>query len=225
MLFWSNRLDYVAEMDAISNAVNLIVTCGAVRPLPSRSYHGPPDGVAAREGWRGDSQDDQTTATDKTKGPASPFRSGWDALMSLFDPNLFKENDVSTLSIDFWCYIVLRIFVALFVIPLWILAGVITAGWLWPPQVREFLFAQSRAAVSRADIAEEVKNEVKKLKTELTDLRDELKHEMRKDKKGLSDVKLDLDSVQDDVLADIKQVKDILTTLFELNRERVRGGR
>jgi len=225
MVFWSNRLDFVAEMDAISNAVNLIVTCGAVRPLPSRSYHAPPDGMAAREGWRGGSHDDQTTATDKTKGPSSPFRSGWDALMSLFDPNLFKENEVSSLSIDFWCYIALRIFVALFVIPLWILAGFVTAGWLWPPQVREFLFAQRRAAVSRADIAEEVKNEVTKLKTELTDLRVELKHEMKKDKNGLSDMKSDLDSVQDDVLADVKQVKDILTTLFELNRERVRGGR
>ncbi len=28
----------------------------------------------------------------------------------------------------------------IFVIPLWILAGVLTLGWLWPPQVREWLF-------------------------------------------------------------------------------------
>lgn len=225
LVFWSNRLDFVAEMDAIANAVNLIVTCGAVRPIPSRSMHSPPDGVAAREGWRGGSQDDLTTATEKTKGVNSPFRTGWDSIVSLFDPNLFKENDISSLSIDFWCYGVLRVFVALFVIPLWIVAGVITAGWLWPPQVREFLFAQSRAAVSRADIAEGVKNEVKQLKSELKDLRDELKLEMRKDKRGLSEMKSGLDSVQDDVLADIKQVKDILTTLFELNRDRARAER
>ena len=222
LVFWSNRLDFVAEMDAIANAVNLIVTCGAVRPIPSRSMHGPPDGAAAVEGWRGGNHDNFTTGTDKTKGKA-PFRSGWNFLISLFDPNLFKENDISMLSIDFWCYTFLRIFVALIVIPVWIVAGVITAGWLWPPQIREYLFYQRRAAVSRADIAEGVKNEVNQLKSDLKDLRDELKLELRKDKRGLSEMKSDLDTVQDDVISDIKQVKDILRTLFELNRERARA--
>jgi hypothetical protein len=32
-----------------------------------------------------------------------------------------------------------RIIAVVFVIPFWLALGLVTAAWLWPPQVREFL--------------------------------------------------------------------------------------
>lgn len=143
--------------------------------------------------------------------------------MSLFDPNLFKDNDVSPLSIDFFIYSFLRLLAGFIIIPLWVVLGLVTAGWLWPPQIREFIFAQSRAVVSRADIAAGVRAEVVNLKSELKGLRNELKQSLKKDRKEMADAKFELDTVQQDVLADVRQVTEILTTLFELSRERARG--
>lgn len=226
VVFWSNRLDFVAEMDAIVNAVNLIITCGAARPIPSLSVHGPPGDGEMAGAWRGGTREDQTTATatdEKKQGPPTPFRSGWASIMSLFDPNLFKDNDVSPLSIDFFIYSSLRLLAGFIIIPLWFVIGLVTAGWLWPPQIREFIFAQSRAVVSRADIAAGVRAEVVNLKSELKGLRNELKQSLKKDRKEMADAKFELDTVQQDVLADVKQVSEILTTLFELSRERARG--
>ena len=42
-----------------------------------------------------------------------------------------------------------RIFSIFVVIPLWLAIGGITAGWLWPPQVREWLFVQKETAIGR----------------------------------------------------------------------------
>lgn len=224
VVFWSNRLDFVAEMDAIVNAVNLIITCGSARPIPSLSVHGPSGDGETAGTWRGGTREDQTTATDEKKqGPPTPFRSGWASIMSLFDPNLFKDNDVSPLSIDFFIYSSLRLLAGFIIIPLWVVLGLVTAGWLWPPQIREFIFAQSRAVVSRADIAAGVRAEVVNLKLELKGLRSELKQSLKKDRKEMADAKVELDTVQQDVLADVGQVSEILTTLFELSRERARG--
>src|SRR6056300_1764272 len=91
--------------------------------------------------------------TEEEKG-SGKFRAGWQSLMNLFDRNLYETYDVQPSSIEFWCYVLVRFGAFIFVIPLWLLLGMCTAGWLWPPQVREFLFQQKKAAISRADMAQ-----------------------------------------------------------------------
>lgn len=224
VVFWLNRLDFVAEMDAIVKAVNLIVTCGSARPIPTISAHGPSGDGKSAGTWRGGTREDQTTATnEKNKGPPAPFRSGWASIMSLFDSNLFKDNDISPLSVDFFIYSFLRFLAVFLIVPVWLILGLATAGWLWPPQVREFIFGQSRLVVTRADIAAGVKAEVDNLKSELKSLRSELKYSLKKDRKEMTDAKSELDFAQDDVLADARQVREIITSLFEQRRARARG--
>ena len=221
VVFWLNRLDFVAEMDAIVKAVNLIVTCGSARPIPTISAHGPSGDGESAGTWRGSTREDQTKATnEKNKGPPAPFRSGWAFICSLFDSNLFKDNDISPLSVDFFIYSFLRFLAVFLIVPVWLILGLVTAGWLWPPQVREFIFAQSRAVVTRADIAAGVKEEVDNLKSELKSLRSELKHSLKKDRKEMTDAKSELEFAQDDVLADARQVREIITSLFEQRRAR-----
>ena len=200
VVFWLNRLDFVAEMDAIVKAVNLIVTCGSARPIPTISAHGPSEDGETAGTWRGGTREDQTKATnEKNKGPPAPFRRAWASIMSLFDSNLFKDNDISPLSVDFFIYSFLRFLAVFLIVPVWLILGLVTAGWLWPPQVREFIFAQSRAVVTRADIAAGVKAEVDNLKSELKSLRSELKHSLKKDRKEMTDAKSELEFAQDDV--------------------------
>ena len=223
VVFWLNRLDFVAEMDAIVKAVNLIVTCGSARPIPTISAHGPSGDGESVGTWRGGTREDQTKATnEKNKGPLAPFRCAWASIMSLFDSNLFKDNDISPLSVDFFIYSFLRFLAVFLIVPVWLILGLVTAGWLWPPQVREFIFAQSRAVVTRADIAAGVKAEVDNLKLELKSLRSELKHSLKKDRKGMTEAKSELEYAQDDVLADARQVREIITSLFEQRRARAR---
>ena len=55
--------------------------------------------------------------------------------MCLIEEEVANE-DHGVISIEFVMYILLRLFTAIFIIPLWIVLGAATFGMLWPPQVR-----------------------------------------------------------------------------------------
>ncbi|CAB9521319.1 Ankyrin Repeat [Seminavis robusta] len=54
--------------------------------------------------------------------------------------SLFANKQLSALSGQFWGYAILRLLAVFVIGPLWFLIGFATAGWLWPPQFREYLF-------------------------------------------------------------------------------------
>jgi hypothetical protein len=147
------------------------------------------------------------------------FRAGWQSLMNLFDRNLYETYDVQPSSIEFWCYVLVRFGAFFFVIPLWLLIGLCTAGWLWPPQVREWLFQQKKAAISRADMQFEVTNQINQLKTEIMRLRIEMKGEMKSDRKEFAALKTEVEAIQAEVMADLLQVKEIMVTLLDMSRD------
>mmetsp|Transcript_12465 Transcript_12465/g.26922 ORF Transcript_12465/g.26922 Transcript_12465/m.26922 type:complete len:833 (-) Transcript_12465:1491-3989(-) len=103
LVFWSNRLDFVAEMDVISNSF-------------SRKGRGEARGVFE--------------ADDGAMGEL------WKKFMYLFDDDI---DDHGVMSVEFIIYNILRMFAAIIVIPLWLVIGLLTLGFLWPPQVREKL--------------------------------------------------------------------------------------
>ena len=209
MVFWSNRLDFVAEMDAIKNIGKRIKKFF----VDSDGTAGAP--TAVRETPRGDPiliEDDEKKSSDK-------FRYAWKSIMNLFDPNLYETYDVSAASFEFWCYFLVRFAAIIFVIPVWLIVGLCTAGLLWPPQVREYLFQQKKAAISRADMAEQVTAQINDLKNEIKMLRLELKGEMKSDRKEFALVKAEVESVQAEVMADLLQVKEIMVTLLDMSRD------
>ena len=60
------------------------------------------------------------------------------------------------------------------------------------------------------------------MREEVGDLRSELRREMLADRRELGEARAELDSVQMDVVADLSQVNEVLTTLLGMNRERAR---
>lgn len=209
MVFWSNRLDFVAEMDAIKNVgksiKKLVMPGDGATGAPMRVQE-TPDG-------------DPILIDDVDTQSNSRFRNGWRSIMNLFDPNLYETYDVNPSSFEFWCYLLVRFAAVVFVIPVWLVAGLCTAGWLWPPQVREWLFKQKKVAISRADMAEQVSAQINDLKNEIKKLRAEMKSEMKSDRKEFIQVKAEVEAVQAEVMADLLQVKEIMVTLLDMSRD------
>lgn len=218
MVFWSNRLDFVAEMDAIKNVGKRIKKL--FRPGDGPGAGGAPMRVQETPGGEPIPIDD-----DGEKQSMGPFREGWRSIMNLFDPNLYETYDVNPSSFEFWCYVLVRFAAVVFVIPVWLILGLCTAGWLWPPQVREYLLKQKKVAISRADMAEQVTAQINDLKNEIQKLRTEMKVEMKNDRKEFTQVKSEVQAVQAEVMADLLQVKEIMVTLLDMSRDHLGSGR
>ena len=75
------------------------------------------------------------------------------------------------------------------------MAGLCTAGLPWPPQVREYLLKQKKVAEGRADSAEQVKELIAYLKSELVKHQKDVKTEMKNVRKEFVQVKTELEAV------------------------------
>lgn len=210
MVFWSNRLDFVAEMDAILN-------------ISKRLGCSKKNGAAGAPTTVRESPDGDQLGFDEEQKEHSyaKFRSGWKSIMNLFDPNMYDSYDVNPSSVEFWCFVLVRFASVVFVIPIWLIVGFLTAGWLWPPQVREYLFQQKKAAISRADMAEQVTAQINELQVEIQDLRTEIRNEMKSDRKEFALVKAEVEAVQAEVMADLLQVKEFMIHLLEMSKDHV----
>mmetsp|Transcript_26686 Transcript_26686/g.55289 ORF Transcript_26686/g.55289 Transcript_26686/m.55289 type:complete len:834 (-) Transcript_26686:352-2853(-) len=212
MVFWSNRLDFVAEMDSIKNVwkriKKLVVQSDEVEGAPSRVRENP--------------EGDPTILEEDEGNNGDRLRNGWKTIMNLFDPNLYETYDVNPSSFEFWCYVLVRFAAIFFIIPVWLIIGLCTAGFLWPPQVREYLFQQKKAAISRADMAEQITAQINELQKEIRVLRADLKGELKNDRREFTLVRAEVDAVKAEVMADLLQVKEIMMTLLDMTKSQVR---
>ena len=69
------------------------------------------------------------------------IRELWQSLIDIFDYS--ERKNALFISFEFWMYTALRIVTAIVIIPMWIIFGILSAGWLWPPQVRERAYTLS----------------------------------------------------------------------------------
>lgn len=220
IVFWANRLDFVAEMDAIAYGTQKRFqsifgdrgSAGMAPGAPTSVIETPngapqPTSRAMREG---DPDDEDQTGTNKL------FREGWKQLLLLFDSNLYDDIDLTPGNIEFWCYICFQIFAVIFFIPVWLLAGVVTVGWLWPPQIREYLFVQKETAISRSELERKKLEQLKQISAELRVFKSDLGREMQNDRDDMVRLKLEVEAVQSEVLSDLMQVKELMQTLLDL---------
>lgn len=221
MVFWSNRLDFVAEMDAIMSAKQKITKMlfsstkgnqGRLTGAPTHVREEPNgEGVALF-------MDDNQVQDAENHGEGEVFREAWSNVMSLFDASLYDDIDVRIGSCEFWCFFLFRIVAVLFIIPLWLIIGFATAGWLWPPQVREWLFIQKKSTISRADLAKQVQMQINQLKDEIRGLKAELKAEIKHDRREVVNVKTEVEEIQISVMSDLIQVKEIMSTVLDISK-------
>ena len=165
MVFWLNCLDFVAEMDAIKNVGKIIMRCFRL----SEGTVGAPRRV--QETPNGE----PIPINDSKRKGVSRFRNGWDSLWNLLGPNLYETYDTNPSLFKFWCYVLVRIVVGVFVLPFWFILGSVTFGLFWLPQVREYILKQKKVAISRADMAEQVTEQMNDLQSKLKKLHAEMK--------------------------------------------------
>ncbi len=187
IVFWTNRLDFVAEMDAIANG-----------PWKQRirGFFGVKEGP------------ENTGHVDVSFG-----REFWKRLMDLFEDDV--EDNVVT--VEFWAYNLLRLFAALVIIPSWIVLGLLSAGWLWPPQLREAVFtsivAQHSSESERED--ELRKTQVIMLQKEVDDLEEDMLQELKVDRIQVVQIKSSIAERRAEIANEMKDIKRIMTMLFD----------
>ena len=209
IVFWSNRLDFVAEMDAISSVVkNYICSFGGGKTRGMA----PGAPTAVQEGPNGTT----VVSGDDKRSTKSWFREGWKQVMVLFESNFYYDMEMNPSNIEFYIYLVYRIFAVCIIIPIWIIAGIVTAGWLWPPQVREYLFVQKETAASRAELERQKLEQLKEIQSDIKNLKTELRKEMANDREEMIRMKQEVEGVQGEVLMDLQQVKELMSTLLDL---------
>jgi hypothetical protein len=187
IVFWTNRLDFVAEMDAIANG-----------PWKSR--------LKRAFGFVG-------VDTSSGRSEQAFGKQLWSQAMELFEDDV----DDGFLSVDFLLYTLLRIFVAVFLIPLWLLLGVVTLGWCWPPQVREAVFTSTVFKHSSDTEKEDElrKHQVKKLQEEVMALKDELLQELALDRTQVVQMKSQVAERKIEISNEMTDIKKIVAILFE----------
>jgi hypothetical protein len=243
IVFWSNRLDFVAEMDAVVYAIqrrfNPFVVGDSDGPDSDGDKDKPNEEAPATPETAAAGSSNNITATDSNDGsqrhmislpservmndrPDIPeqepsydasteyFREAWQQVMVLFDSNLYDDIDW----IETWVYNIFRIFSIFCVIPLWMALGFCTAGWLWPPQVREYLFVQKETAISRAELERQKLGQLKSIQADLKDLKVDIMREMAHDRDEMIRLKAEVETVQGEVFADLLQVKELMDSLL-----------
>jgi len=207
IVFWNNRLDFVAEMDAISYAVQRRLRCFG------RGEPGSEGGVVeVKEG-------PNTPVTDVGElsynngdddGGVDFFREVWHQVMLLFDANLYDEIDW----VEALVYNLFRFLCLFVIIPLWLTAGVLTAGWLWPPQVREYLFVQEETAASRAELERRKLAQLTVVQDDVKALKKDIRHELEGDRDEVTRMRAEMEGMQNDLLSDLQQVKELMSSLL-----------
>ena len=188
IVFWTNRLDFIAEMDAIANGpwkrrvIKSLGIGGEDEVSSGRS-----EDVFGKELWR--------------------------QVMELFE----DEVEDGVLSFEFLLYTLLRILAAVFIIPLWLTLGVFTFGWFWPPQVREAIFTSTVFKHSSDTEKEDElrKTQVKKLQDEVMGLKYEFMQELALDRTHIVQMKSQVAERRMEIVNEMKDIKRIVAVLFE----------
>ena len=202
IVFWSNRLDFIAEMDGIMSVVRRRIFC--IRDDEK-------DGTSMSKNMQEQAGTASVTSGSHPSGSKEWFREAWKNLINLFEDNPYDENP----EFEFWVILIYKA-IAIFVIPMWLFFGFITVGILWPPQVREWLFVQRETVASRAEIERRKLEQLRSIQTDMKSLKGEIRKEMQNDREDMFRMKAEVEAVQSEVLSDLQQVKELMTTLLDL---------
>ena len=110
-----------------------------------------------------------------------------------------------------------RAVAACVIVPLWILSGLVTFGLTWPPQVREKLLMVQPTVKSQINSEEQTRLDyVTQLREDLTAFGAEARTEMEEGRDELYIIRAVLDTAKTEIHAEMNNVKEIVTDLFEL---------
>ena len=140
----------------------------------------------------------------------------WKKLIECFDPEMDANGSMGMI-----LYVPLRVFISMFLIPFWLLLGILSAGWLWPPQVREGLFVQKVSMPEDSGEAKEMEQrmeEVSDLRNDLLSTQEDLVGEFVEDRKDVAALKEQVKDIKRELKEEMKNIKGVMTSLFEVQQ-------
>ncbi len=183
IVFWSNRLDFVAEMDAIAVMRKRLFRLPCFGQPYSRDLH--EEGIAYRR-----------------KKITQYLATIWTNVISF----LKEETSHDTSIIEVFLFAFLRVLVIILVMPIWFVLGLLTAGALWPAQVREYIFLKGSHQGSYSS-TNQIENGVATMKENITSLKTELLADVDNSKHGYETIQTDIDHIRKDMKSDLLEVK------------------
>lgn len=209
IVFWSNRLDFVAEMDGISSLVKQKLCCRT----KSKGAAGAPTRV--QETPTGTRILDE--ADEEVSRRQGCFRTAWDSItIGLFVDNVLDDDQQRITSCDFWVFLLYKAVSLFVVIPIWLIFGLATLGTLWPPQVREYILLQGEGGESSQSREKQKLEQLKEIQSDIAILKSDIQKEITADRSDMARMRQDVENVQNEVLSDLQQIKELMTTLLDL---------
>ena len=181
LVFYTNRLYFLAETDAIGN-------------VPCFNFF-------------------------QSKGRDLDYkcRQAWQTLLYSFE--LGPHENIG--SAQFWKFRFVPIAAACFIIPFWFLLGLVTCGAIWPPQLREWFFANNthRQRGTIAQMAEEEqtlrRQEESLVEVQVIKTRDEFYQSLAENRQQLSQIKAAIAERKQEIRKEMKRIKIIMGNLLE----------
>jgi hypothetical protein len=197
IVFWSNRLAFLTDMDMITNGPWKKAILDFFKIRDDR-----------------DDEEEETSLLKRDKVDISWERILWKKLIECFDPDM--EDGMAMV-----LYVPLRIFVSMFLIPFWLLLGILSAGWLWPPQIREGLFVQKVSVEDHGEVHEIQKRieEVENLMRNLDTVKGGFVKDTMADRKDMIALKNQVKGIKKEMKKEMKKIKGILASLFEAQKQ------
>ncbi|CAJ1945588.1 unnamed protein product [Cylindrotheca closterium] len=188
IVFWNNRLDFIAQMDAVANG-----------PWKRK--------IRKMIGLRHKKKE---TKKEVTYGATS-----WGWMMDV----LF-EDELD--GVYYYIYIPIRLVLIFFVIPFWFLAGAMTFGILWPPQIRRLFFTSNVSKMTEADREDALrKTQIESLHGQIDELRDEVLQELAKERSQIVQLRSSVAERKMEINNELKHIKRTVTMLFEQQADAV----
>ena len=189
IVFWTNRLNFNAQMDAIAN--------GPWKAIFRKAL----------------GMDDPEKVLQNTGFTNWFGTEAWKRLMDIFE----DEFDESLLSLDSILSSVLRVSAIPFIVPAWVILGLCTAGWLWPPQIREFVFTST---VSKHNAESEKEEELRrtqlvKVKGEIVTFGEEMRQEPALDRTQIVKMKSLVAERKLEIQSEMRDIKRLVAMFFE----------
>lgn len=202
IVFWSNRLAFITDMDMVTN--------GPWKKTVMNLFK-----LRDDDDDDDDEEDEEVAALmKKDKVDISWERILWKKLIECFDP------EVDSGGMGMILYIPLRVFVSMFLIPFWLLLGILSAGWLWPPQVREGLFVQKVSDPEEDENEMERRiEEVEGAKKDLSTVQEDLTSQFVDDRKDVIALKDQVKEIKRELKEEMKNIKGVMTSLFEVQQQ------
>jgi hypothetical protein len=145
---------------------------------------------------------------------------GWtgDAWQSLWYTFEFGPNE-TIWSHQFWAFRFFPVLGATVAIPCWFLLGVFTCGAVWPPQIREWMFASSTWKRTRAQEEEELqehrRREEYKLENEVVETRVNFYQGLAENRQQLAQIKASIAERKQEIRKEMKKIQFVMGNLFE----------